>query len=179
MLQTSTELLTIADLEALPDDGRRHELIGGTIVVSPFPVPRHQTASRNLQRLLEAACPADHVVFNAPIGLTFGPNDLLGPDLVVTPRSSIGEEFLGLPTLLVVELVSPGSTTLDRVTKRAAYAAAGVPHYWLVDTRPRHARFTALRLVDGEYETVLDTSDVVEVDEPLAVAFDVVDLFID
>lgn len=179
MLQTDSDMLTIADLEALPEEpGRRHELIGGTIVVSSFPVPRHQIVSLNLQDRLRAACPADHVVFNAPVGLTFGPHDVLGPDLVVLARSSIGDDYLHLPVSLVVELVSPGSTLHDTVTKRAAYAAAGVPHYWLVDTRPGEDRFTALRLVDGAYETVVDTTERVEVVEPFAMSFDVDDLFV-
>lgn len=177
MLQVSSELLTIADVEALADDGRRHELIGGTIVVSPFPVPLHQTVSRNLQRLLEAACPADHVVFDAPIGLTFGPHDLFGPDLVVSPRSSIGEKFLELPTLLVVELVSPSSARLDSLTKRDAYADAGVPHYWMVDTRDDHRRFTALRLTEGSYDAAVSTTGHVSIDEPLAVDFQLGELF--
>lgn len=57
---------TVADWEAMPDDGRRYELIGGTIVVSPTPVTGHQRCSRNLQRLLEDAAPPDHEVFDAP-----------------------------------------------------------------------------------------------------------------
>ena len=36
--------LRIEDLEALPADGRRYELIGGAIVVTPAPEPVHQQA---------------------------------------------------------------------------------------------------------------------------------------
>ena len=35
--------------------------------------------------------------------------------------------------LLVVEVVSPGSTRTDHVLKRSEYADAGIPHYWIVD----------------------------------------------
>jgi Uma2 family endonuclease len=35
--------------------------------------------------------------------------------------------------LLAVEIVSPGSEGVDTVTKRAEYAAAGIPQYWVVD----------------------------------------------
>jgi Uma2 family endonuclease len=35
--------------------------------------------------------------------------------------------------LVVVELVSPGSRRTDNVIKRAEYADAGIPHYWIVD----------------------------------------------
>ena len=37
---------------------------------------------------------------------------------------------------LAVEIVSPGSVTTDRVTKPAQYAAAGIRHFWRVETRP-------------------------------------------
>jgi Uma2 family endonuclease len=65
----------------------------------------------------------------------------------------------------------------DTVTKRAVYAEAGVEHYWLVDTTRPEPWFTALRLVDGRYETVLDTGGPVETEAPLAGRFAVPDLF--
>lgn len=74
---------TVADWEAMPDDGRRYELIGGTIVVSPTPVTGHQRCSRNLQRHLEDAAPPGHEVFDAPVGLRLPGDQVLAPDLVV------------------------------------------------------------------------------------------------
>ena len=61
----SSNALTIEDLEALPDDGRRYELIGGAIVMTPAPEPVHQRVSRRLVALLEAAIPPGHEVFDA------------------------------------------------------------------------------------------------------------------
>jgi Uma2 family endonuclease len=170
---------TLADWEAMPDDGRRYELIGGTITVSPPPAPGHQIASVNLEQLLVAAVPPGHVMLHAPIGLRLPGEQMVQPDIVVVPRSSIGPKCLTPPVLLVVEVVSPGSRTHDRVTKRAAYAAAGIEHYWLVDGTAARRRFTALRLAAGGdgYETALDTTGRVEVTEPLALSFRVIDLF--
>ncbi len=51
-----TEGLTIEDLEVMPDDGRRYELVGGTIVVHAAPRPRHQWALSVLRR--EGGLPA-------------------------------------------------------------------------------------------------------------------------
>jgi Uma2 family endonuclease len=48
----------------------------------------------------------------------------------------------------VVEVVSPGSITTDRVTKPAQYAAAGIPAYWRVETDP-DVSLTAYRLPEG------------------------------
>jgi Uma2 family endonuclease len=71
---------------------------------------------------------------------------------VVVPWSSVGDKRLTVPVFLVVEIVSPGSTVHDRVTKRAVYAEAGVPAYWLVDLVA--SEIVALRLTeDGSYET--------------------------
>ena len=57
--------LNVADLEAMPDDGRRYELIGGAIVMTPAPGVDHQRVSRRLQRLLEDAW-AEMEIFDAP-----------------------------------------------------------------------------------------------------------------
>ncbi len=36
------------DLEAMPEDGYRYELLDGMLLVSAAPVPRHQVVSGNL-----------------------------------------------------------------------------------------------------------------------------------
>jgi len=69
----------------------------------------------------------------------------------------------------VVEIVSPGSRLNDTITKRAAYAEAGVPAYWIVD--PRRGHVLALRLADGGYEVYADTTGPVDLGWPLAVSF--------
>jgi Uma2 family endonuclease len=172
------EGFTLADWQATPDDGRRYELIGGTIVVSPPPFTGHQRGSRRLEQLIEAATPPTAEMFHAPVGLRLPGDQVLEPDLVVAPHESVGHDYIGLPVLLVVEIVSPGSRTHDTVTKRAVYAEAGIEHYWLVDGTRAQPRFTALRLGSGgEYETVLESDDRVETDAPVAVAFSVPELF--
>jgi len=162
--------LTLADLEAMPDDGRRYELIGGAIVMTSAPVPLHQRIFRNLQRLLEEASPGGHEVFDAPIDLDLPDGQRVQTDLVLVPAGSIGPQRLTLPVLLVVEIVSAGSRTNDLATKRLAYAEAGIPAYWLVDQeRPR---VTCLRLVGDSYATYAE-GPAVEVDWPVALRFEV------
>jgi Uma2 family endonuclease len=72
-----------------------------------------------------------------------------------------------MPVLLVVEVVLPGSRTNDRVTKRATYAEAGIPHYWLVDLEARS--ITLLRLAEAGYETVAEGATVTA-EEPIALS---------
>lgn len=38
--------------------------------------------------------------------------------------------------VLAVEVISPGSRTLDLHRKPVEYAEAGIPHYWVVDLEP-------------------------------------------
>ena len=179
MSLTTTEGLTIADLEAMPDDGHRYELLGGSIVVNAAPTPRHQRASGVLYRSLVESCPHDHEVFYAPVDLDLPGGQRVEPDLVVVPRSSIGEQRLSLPVLLVVELVSPSTAVWDTVAKRAAYAEAGIEHYWLVDTREGQERFTALSQPAGasEYRVVAESDEGIEVHDPVAVSIRLAALF--
>ena len=50
---------------------------------------------------------------------------------------------------LVVEVVSPDRPARDLVEKRADYAEAGIPEYWIVD--PRDETISVLALADGAY----------------------------
>ena len=174
MVMAMSNALTIEDLEALPDDGMRYELIGGAIVMTPAPEPVHQRVSRRLLALIEAAVPAGYEVFYAPIDYDLPGGQRVEPDLIVVPDGSVGPKRLAGPALLVVEIVSPGSRINDRVTKRAAYAEAGVPAYWIVD--PGNGQVLGLRLTDGEYEPYVDTEEFAIFDWPLSVVFRARDL---
>lgn len=174
MMSTVSNAFTVEDLEALPPDGNRYELIGGAIVMTPAPETVHQRVSRRLLGLLDAACPEGHEVFDAPVDFDLPAGHRVEPDLIVVPDASVEEKRLAGPALLVVEIVSPSSTVNDRVTKRAVYAEAGVPAYWIVD--PRSGHLLALRLVDGRYEPYADAAGPVSLDWPLALSFSVAEL---
>ena len=57
-------------------------------------------------------------------------------------------DYGGAPDLLV-ETLSPISRDCDHHEKRRAYAARGVPHYWLAD--PDTRQVTWLRLIGTRY----------------------------
>ena len=76
--------LTIDDLEQLPDDGHRYELLDGTLLVSPAPGWSHQDVVGNAYLLLRAACTTGHRVLLAPFAVTSGTRDTeLEPDVLV------------------------------------------------------------------------------------------------
>jgi Uma2 family endonuclease len=69
--------------------------------------------------------------------------------------------------LLAVEIVSPTSVGMDRITKPAIYAGAGIPCYWRVET-DGGIQVHTYRL-DAVHEVYVETgrfTDVIEVAEP-------------
>ena len=83
-MSTKTKL-TYDDYAALPDDGRRYELLAGELYMNPAPSPLHQRISKRLQRQLEAFFEENKLdeVFDASVDLIFGPHDVAQPDIVV------------------------------------------------------------------------------------------------
>ncbi len=124
---------TVADLETLPDDGLRYELVDGMLVVSPAPSRLHQRVLMNLAVLLHAACPPELEVVPAPTDYQPTATRSLQPDVLVVSRDDPGMGAVTTPLALAVEILSPSSRSMDLVLKRELYAQAGVLAYWVVD----------------------------------------------
>lgn len=147
---------TIDDLERLPDDGQRYELLDGRLLVSPAPVVKHQKAVGRLDLLLSAACPPDLEVFVAPLDWQLDRRNSLEPDLLVVPPQSVDAKNITDVLTLAVEVLSPSTRGVDLVDKRAKYEAAGVASYWVVD--PDVPSVLAWELVDGRYQVAGEVS---------------------
>lgn len=126
----------------LGDDGNRYEVIDGVLYMSTAPRPLHQMVSRLVERALYAQIDdrGHGLTLHAPIGLFMPGCDPVQPDLLVLrdeDRDSIRQEGIeGIPALLV-EILSPSNRNYDLVVKRAAYARAGVPEYWIIRPHER------------------------------------------
>lgn len=151
LMQTSVHRgpLTRAERDALPDDGRRHELIDGALIVTPTPSPRHQGAVARLLILLTEACLPALRVLTAPLDVVLAPDTVVEPDVLVARRDAFTERDLPGSPLLAVEVLSPTTRHLDLQLKRARYEAAGCPSYWVVD--PDVPALTVWQLKDGRY----------------------------
>ena len=125
--------MTRAELDALPDDGRRHELIDGSLVVTPSPIVGHQIVSARLFSLLEAARPEGMLVLTAPVDVALAEDTVVQPDLLVAPTAAFSRKDLPAAPLLAVEILSPSTRLIDLNLKKARYEAAGCPSYWVVD----------------------------------------------
>lgn len=169
-------LWTIDDLDHLPDDGNRYELLDGSLLVTPAPNTRHQRAVARLHLLLAAACPSGQEVFFAPVDFVIGRLDVPQPDLILAEADHVSLRGIEGHALLVVEVVSPRTRTADRTLKRAKYAEARVPWYWIVHAD--EPSVTILRLEDDHYaeEAVVGSSERYDVTAPLAVTIAPADL---
>ncbi|QNE76793.1 Uma2 family endonuclease [Streptomyces finlayi] len=132
---------TVADVLALPEDRTtRYELLGESLVMSPAPGVRHQRASFRLHVALDAAARA----VGAPVEILEGvnvvlPSGLVVPDLVVADAGATADDPVTIDidaVQLVVELVSPGNSTMDRKVKPMLYAEAAIPHFWRLEFDP-------------------------------------------
>lgn len=137
-------LLTNRDLEGLPQDGNRYELIEGELYVSTAPELIHQRVIGKLHFAF-----ATYLVKKAIGEILYGPGVILSdydgviPDLVYLSNErreqiATGTRIYGAPNL-VIEVLSPGTQNMerDRKVKLRLYDKYGIDEYWVIDTRAR------------------------------------------
>ncbi|MET8469273.1 Uma2 family endonuclease [Streptomyces sp. NPDC006422] len=111
------------------------EVVDGMVVVGPSASKRHNRLARILANALDAAAGADwNADTDFDVRLQDVPLTNRRPDVTVYRADTIDLT----PTrpehvLLVVEVVSPGSETTDRIVKVDQYAKAGIPFYWRIE----------------------------------------------
>jgi Uma2 family endonuclease len=133
----AAERWTAERVRALPEDGRRYELIDGELVVTPAPRGVHQVALLTMQRLIDRALAGTRLhILQSPADISLGEDEILQPDLFVY-RTASGRHLLDWNDItaleLVIEVLSPSTARHDRGLKRRRYQRAGVPEYWIVD----------------------------------------------
>lgn len=141
-LHSSDATWTRERWEELADDGNRYEVIDGVLYMSTAPSPFHQWISRTIGRLLYAQIDDRGLGFtlDAPVGIFMPGCDPVQPDLLVLhprDRALIMERRIETIPLLLIEILSPSSVGHDMITKRQAYARAGVPEYWVLRPQER------------------------------------------
>jgi Uma2 family endonuclease len=143
---------TYSDYARLPDDGNRYEVIDGELLVTPSPSPLHQRVVARLLMVLDPFVEEHGLGIVIPdVDLLFQTGQFLRPDLLVVPesgRAGITNRGIETPPLLVVEILSPTSGSIDRVKKPARYGDFDIPEYWVLDPEERCAwvwRFAAGR----------------------------------
>jgi Uma2 family endonuclease len=157
-------VLTRADFERLPDEGR-WEVVEGTAILLPPPRVPLQKITAKLNRLLEDAI--EKIGYGSVIlGVTvfiprppksYGEVQSRIPDLVVARREPPAYFEAGEPPDLVIEILSTPRGNVERTEKLDDYALAGIGEYWIVN--PFQRAVEIYRLVDGMYRDPEITSD--------------------
>jgi Uma2 family endonuclease len=139
-MATRVRRWTRADLERLPDDGNRYEVIEGELFVTPPPSTKHEELLWVMGSRLRG------YVERAGIGRVHdGKSAMVTRDSHVEPDLLVRQRVVPLPErwdempvpLLVVEILSSSTRQRDLSVKKTLYMGAGVAQYWIVDATQR------------------------------------------
>lgn len=165
-------LFTIKDIELMPDDGNRYEVIEGELYVSRAPGIPHQRVTANVVGMFWTYLSENPIGEILPTpGLVFDRYNAVIPDLVFytheRAKQIIEEERLVAAPELAIEILSHGyqNVSRDRVAKRNLYAKRGVTEYWIIDAYERAVEI--YRLGKDSLDLVATLHDDDEVSTPL------------
>ena len=151
-------------MEIYEKSNARMEFINGEVVMMSSPSMEHQQTLGDLYMLFKQFFKGKPCQpFLAPLDIHFYKKDIrdpdvMQPDLVVIcdagEKTNAKGRYMGTPAL-TLEILSPGTRSIDLVYKLNTFMMSGVGEYWLVDPQNRHIilyRFEDLQIV--EYATV-------------------------
>ncbi len=152
------KLYTVADLEALPDDGMHWSLIAGALIEETKPRPLHSLILSHIMFALDRGMQARKLGLVIPrLGcwLAHDPDTLLVSDVGYIshrrfPNLNLEEFIPGAPDL-VVEVISPSDSDDEVCTKIALYMHYGTQVMWVIYVESQ--RVFVYR-ADGTYQIV-------------------------
>lgn len=164
-LKIAPRSATLADLLALPEQGRGYELINGDLVEKQAGF-RHGRAQFNLAGLLSpyrrggggSDRPGGWWFLTEEL-VAFSPSQLLRPDVAGWLRERLPEPPEDDDTVVrvapdwVCEILSPRKAAQDRILKKRIYHQHQVPYYWIID--PRDESLTVLQWTEKGYLEIL------------------------
>ncbi len=153
--QPAQKQWTYEDYLALPDDGRRYEIIEGVLYVTNAPGFDHQFTVIQLIKKLGVFVEENELglILTAPFEVHLSKTTRpVQPDVFfirVDNQPEPGAKFFEGAPDLIVEVASPSSVRTDQYVKFRAYERAGVPEYWIVNPKSRFVE--VFTLSGGEY----------------------------
>lgn len=140
VLQPQSQLITLEQYEALPED-KRVEVFDGVVYNMASPSQIHQTILTELLVIIRNYIKSkggNCSVFPAPfdVKLSDKPLTIVQPDvMIICDKDKLdGKRCNGAPDF-IIEIVSPGNPSDDYIHKLYYYKNAGVREYWIVDSR--------------------------------------------
>ena len=158
LMALSTSAWTLAELDRLPDDGNKYELVDGELFVTPAPSPAHERLALVLREILSPFVRAERLGdIYTPRAVVRTDGSEVEPDLMVRPPTpSLPKTWAEMPTpLLVVEISSRTTRRRDHEQKRGFYLRIGVAEYWIVDRWSRSILVVRRDAADLVAESVL------------------------
>ncbi|WP_339788917.1 Uma2 family endonuclease [uncultured Imperialibacter sp.] len=131
-----TKEWTASDYQLLGESAAPCQLIDGELFMSPSPTPEHQRVVRRLFKILDSFAASAGEVFFSPIDLYVDDRNVFQPDLIYIAESNANAfttKGVEKAPDLIVEIISPSNSYVDRYTKKKAYLEMGVKEYWIVD----------------------------------------------
>jgi Uma2 family endonuclease len=159
LMALPTRAWTLAELDRLPDDGNKYELVDGALFVTPAPSPAHEQLVSVLLAILVPYVQTQQLGrVHTPRAVVRTDDSEVEPDLMVRPASlSLPTTWAEMPTpLLVVEVLSHTTHRRDEQQKRAFYQRISVAEYWMVDRWSRTIRVVRRDGADRVEDSVLE-----------------------
>jgi Uma2 family endonuclease len=133
---------TVEEYERAADEDTRLELLDGVLIMHSPANVRHERQFGFLLTLLDgfAVRTGTGIVLGSRTPMVLDDERHFEPDLLFIKAEHLhrlGEVALAGPADLVVEILSPATRDYDLGDKRDAYAAGGVPEYWMIDAQAR------------------------------------------
>lgn len=158
LMAQATHAWTLAQLDRLPDDGNKYELVDGELFVTPTPSPLHEALAGELICVLLPFVKAQQLGrLVLPRSVVRQDGSEVEPDMMVRPATpTLPRTWAEMPTpLLVVEILSRTTRRRDHEQKRAFYLRIGVAEYWIVDRFERTIRVITQNADDVVCDTEL------------------------
>lgn len=162
---------------AFGETPERIELFDGSLYVTPAPTPRHQHISSELLVALRPAArkPGLHVL--EAVNVRLRPDRILIPDLVITAGIDFNQAVIDASAvLLVCEIASPSSSTIDKVLKMHHYAEAKIAWYLLIEPDTRMLRLYELTGAEYREHSVVEDGEVLRLTDPVVATIDLAEL---
>ena len=171
LMSNTTRLVTADELERMPDDDYRYELVRGRLIRMSPVAPRHGNATVIVASLLWQHVRSKNlgqVWTEVGFRLASDPDTVRAPDVAFVrsdrlPSKDARGFYRGAPDL-AIEVLSPDETPAEVREKLGDYFAAGTPLVLVID--PDAQRATVHRL--GAAPATLTSDDTLDLDDVVA-----------
>jgi Uma2 family endonuclease len=143
------------------DDGtdNRYELVRGQLKLMNPPTLLHIRIAKFLERMFDREIERLGYPWEAfrKVGQQTTTDSARLPDVLVIPLEQAEvlmnqSAVLQVPSLLVVEIVSPSSSADDYKDKLEEYQVLGIPEYWIVNPESKRDRRVTIYQLQNQYQ---------------------------